>query len=219
MVKFGENQGKGKESKPDHHKPESSDKPIWYKTWWGALIVIFLILPFWLIWEIWAKTKWNTVAKVVLTLLIIGFYTMIFAGGDSDTSQTAKTSPTATTEAKQEEKTPEPTVAESKQPEVPADFKSALKKAGSYSSTMHLSKQGLYDQLVSEYGEKFSTDAAQYAIDNVQADWNANALAKAKTYQDTMSMSPSAIHDQLTSQYGEKFTQEEADYAIQHLND
>ena len=84
---------------------------------------------------------------------------------------------------------------------------------------MHLSKQGVYDQLVSEYGGKFSAEAAQYAIDNVTADWNANALSQAKTYQDEMHLSPSAIHDQLTSQYGAKFTQTEADYAIQHLND
>ena len=92
-----------------------------------------------------------------------------------------------------------------------------MKKADTYANTMHLSKQGLYDQLTSEYGEKFSAEAAQYAIDNVKADWNANALAKAKTYQDQMSMSPSAIHDQLTSEYGEKFTEEEADYAIANL--
>jgi hypothetical protein len=82
-----------------------------------------------------------------------------------------------------------------------------------------MSKQGVYDQLVSEYGGKFSSAAAQYAIDNVKADWNANALAKAKSYQDTMHQSPAAIHDQLTSAYGEKFTQAEADYAIAHLND
>ncbi|MDB5182667.1 MAG: hypothetical protein JWO47_451 [Candidatus Saccharibacteria bacterium] len=102
---------------------------------------------------------------------------------------------------------------------VPAEYKSALSQAGSYSSTMHMSKQGVYDQLVSEYGGKFTAEAAQYAIDNVKADWNANALAKAKSYQDTMHQSPAAIHDQLTSEYGEKFTQVEADYAIQHLND
>ena len=67
--------------------------------------------------------------------------------------------------------------------------------------------------------QKFSAEAAQYAIDNVSADWNANALAKAKNYQSTMNMSPAAIHDQLISEYGEKFTKAEADYAIQHLND
>jgi len=102
---------------------------------------------------------------------------------------------------------------------VPREYKSALNKATSYANTMHMSKQGVYDQLVSEYGEKFSAAAAQYAIDNVKADWNANALAKAKSYQNTMNMSPAGIHDQLTSANGEKFTQSEADYAIQHLND
>lgn len=119
--------------------------------------------------------------------------------------------PTATAEA--------PAVAAPAAPAVSAEFKSALSKAKSYSDTMHMSKSGLYDQLTSQYGEQFSPEAAQYAVDNVQADWNANALAMAKQYQETMSMSPEAIRDQLTSDYGEKFTAGEADYAIQHLND
>ena len=83
---------------------------------------------------------------------------------------------------------------------------------------MHLSKQGLYDQLVSEYGGKFSAEAAQYAIDNVKADWNANALAQAKTYQNDMNLSPAAVRDQLVSAYGGKFTEAEADYAVANLN-
>ena len=82
---------------------------------------------------------------------------------------------------------------------------------------MHMSKLGIYDQLTSEYGEKFSAEAAQYAVDNLNADWNANALAKAEDYQNTMNMSPASIHDQLTSSYGEKFTEEQADYAIANL--
>jgi len=103
-------------------------------------------------------------------------------------------------------------------PDVPAEYESALSKAGTYANMMHMSKAGLFDQLTSEYGEQFSAEAAQYAVDNVLADWNANALAKAKTYQDDMSMSPAAIHDQLTSEYGEQFTVSEADYAIANLN-
>jgi hypothetical protein len=82
-----------------------------------------------------------------------------------------------------------------------------------------MSKQGIYDQLTSEYGEGFDKEAAQYAIDNIECDWNANALAKAKSYRDKMSMSKNRIYDQLTSQYGEKFTKEEAQYAIDHLDD
>ena len=109
---------------------------------------------------------------------------------------------------------PEPQV-----PEVPVEYASALTKAENYSDLMHMSKAGVYDQLTSEYGEQFSPEAAQYAVDTIQADWNANALAKAKSYQEGMAMSPEAIRDQLTSEYGEKFTVEEADFAILHLND
>jgi hypothetical protein len=112
-----------------------------------------------------------------------------------------------------------PAAEEPEAPAVPVEYGSALIKAKTYSDLMNMSKAGVYDQLTSEYGEKFSPEAAQYAIDNIQADWNANALAKAKTYQEDMAMAPAAIRDQLVSEYGEKFTPEEADFAILHLND
>ena len=100
---------------------------------------------------------------------------------------------------------------------VPKEYKAALRKAKVYSDTMSMSKAGLYDQLTSEYGEKFSAEAAQYAVDNLNANWKENALKKAKVYQETMAMSPSAIYDQLVSEYGEKFTEEEAQYAVDNL--
>lgn len=108
-------------------------------------------------------------------------------------------------------------ISRGKKPSV--EYLNALAKAELYSKTMYMSRQGIYDQLVSEYGEKFPADAAQYAIDNMDADWNANALEKAKMYQSTMSMSKSAVYDQLVSQYGEKFTKDQAQYAIDHLDD
>ena len=95
----------------------------------------------------------------------------------------------------------------------------ALKKAESYSSLMHMSKRRLYDQLTSEYGEGFTAEEAQYAIDNINADWKANALETAKSYQKNLNMSKSRIYQQLTSEYGEKFTAEEAQYAIDNLED
>ena len=33
--------------------------------------------------------------------------------------------------------------------------------------TMNMSKDAIYDQLTSEYGEKFTAEEAQYAIDNL----------------------------------------------------
>ncbi len=100
---------------------------------------------------------------------------------------------------------------------IPTEYKTALKKAELYSKSMNMSKRGLYDQLTSEYGEKFTAEAAQYAVDNLQANYKESALKKAQEYQKSMSMSPSAIYDQLISEYGEKFTAEEAQYAIDNL--
>ena len=86
-----------------------------------------------------------------------------------------------------------------------------------YRKLRHMSKARLYDQLTSEYGEKFPEDAAKYAIDNVKADWNKNALKTAEAYYKNMAMSKDAIYMQLTSEYGEKFTEEQAQYAVDHL--
>ena len=121
------------------------------------------------------------------------------------------------------EKTPtskkKPSPAKKTSTNVPKEYKSALAKAKSYSKVMHMSKQRIYEQLISPYGEKFSEPAAAWAIDNLTGiDWKQNALKKATSYQNRMHMSPEAIRDQLTSEYGEKFTQAEADWAVANLN-
>lgn len=97
------------------------------------------------------------------------------------------------------------------------EFKNALKKAESYSEYQHMSKKSIYEQLTSEYGEGFPKDAAQYAVDNLKADYNKNALEKAKSYSEYQHMSKNAIFEQLISEYGEKFTRSEAQYAIDNL--
>ena len=102
---------------------------------------------------------------------------------------------------------------------VPKEYRNALHKAENYSKMMHMSKQRIYDQLTSEYGEKFDTEAAQYAIDNLNADYNENALKCGENYKKTMHMSKARIYDQLTSENGEKFTAEQAQYAIDNLDE
>lgn len=102
---------------------------------------------------------------------------------------------------------------------VSQEYKSALSKGLQYANQLHMSKQAIYDQLTSSYGEGFPADAAQYAVDNMTGvDWNANALAKAREYYYKMSMSKSAVYDQLTSDYGEQFTASQARYAVDHLD-
>lgn len=58
------------------------------------------------------------------------------------------------------------------------DFMKQKQDAGSsacyVNDQLHMSKQAIYDQLTSSYGEGFPADAAQYAVDNMTGvDWNA----------------------------------------------
>lgn len=111
----------------------------------------------------------------------------------------------------------EPLQEESSVPDVPSEYLSALEKAKSYNEFSHMSKQGLYDQLTSEYGEQFSAEAAQYAIDNLDADYMENALLQAESYLELSGFSKQGLYDQLTSEYGEQFTAEEAQYAVDNV--
>jgi hypothetical protein len=154
----------------------------------------------------------HKVLTVIGIVVVIGIIASAAGSGKSSTTPSNNTTTDNTAKSNTEQKQ------EPAKPAVSAEFTSALKQATTYANTMHLSKQGVYDQLVSEYGGKFTAEAAQYAIDNVKADWNANALAQAKTYQNDMHLSPAAVRDQLVSAYGAKFTEAEADYAVANLN-
>jgi len=75
---------------------------------------------------------------------------------------------------------------------------------------MHFSEKGLFEQLTSEFGDQYPEDAAQYAIENVEVDYNEEALQAAESYQEIMPMSDQELFEQLTSEYGEQFTEEQA---------
>ncbi|CAC8395557.1 surface lipoprotein-related protein [Staphylococcus aureus] len=81
---------------------------------------------------------------------------------------------------------------------------------------MHMSKDGIYNQLISE-ADGFKEADAKYAVDNLKADYKKNALAKAKDYAKTQNMSNDAIYNQLTSSV-EGFTEEQARYAVDNLD-
>lgn len=174
-------------------------KPV-YKKWWFWVIVV-----------------------IVIGALGAGGGSKSKSENDASIQQiTSVVSSNSETEIKAEENDVQTTAssAETTKPEdnVPSEYKSALKKANTYSEYMNMSKAAIYNQLTSEYGEKFTEEAAQYAMENIEADWNENALKSAESYSKTMHMSKTAIYDQLVSEYGGQFTVEEAQYAIDNLS-
>ena len=134
---------------------------------------------------------------------LIIFFVLVGLLGSDWSSTTSTTSTNTPAVEKQEDNTPR-------------EYKNALKTAEWYAK-MNFSKQRIYDQLTSSYGEWFSPESAQYAIDNLERDYKENALKTAENYQRTMNMSKNRIYEQLVSSSWERFTKEEAQYAIDNL--
>lgn len=92
----------------------------------------------------------------------------------------------------------------------------AIKSAKRYLEYSAFSRQGLIDQLSSEYGEQFPVEDATFAVDYLestgQVDWNEQAAKSAAHYLEFSSFSRQGLIDQLSSEYGEKFTVEQAEY-------
>ncbi|MGO1544038.1 MAG: Ltp family lipoprotein [Gulosibacter sp.] len=88
----------------------------------------------------------------------------------------------------------------------------ALESAESYLSFMNFSRSGLIDQL--EY-EGFSTADATYAVDNVGANWDAQAIGSAESYLDFTAFSRTGLIEQL--EY-EGFTASQATNAVDSIS-
>jgi len=166
------------------------------------------------------KKSWVWIVAIIVVVKTC------FGGNDTSKDTQKESKPAATQEAKEiqtEKKEPgkiiEGTTKDDTKAEddVPNEYKSALKKAELCAKTLNMSKRAIFEQLTSEYGEKFSKEASEYAISKLEYDWKAFALKKAETYSKTMHKSKQGIYEQLISEHGEKFTEEEAQYAIDNL--
>lgn len=89
----------------------------------------------------------------------------------------------------------------------------AVRQAAAYLRTSGFSRQGLIEQLSSEYGSKFPIDDATVAVDSLDVDWNAQAERSATQYLNISGFSCEGLIQQLSSEHGSKYTLAEATYA------
>jgi hypothetical protein len=131
---------------------------------------------------------------------------------EPESKETAKPEPKETKEPKEADP-----VEKEKKPEAPAETMSqqqARASAQDYLDYSAFSRQGLIDQLSSEYGESFPVKDAEYAVDSLDADWNEQAAKAAQDYLDYDSFSRQGLIDQLSSEYGDQYTVEQATYGV-----
>ena len=90
--------------------------------------------------------------------------------------------------------------------------RNAVRSANSYLQLSGFSRQGLIDQLSSEFGDRRSVGDATVAVDSLSTDWNAQAARSAVSYLELSGFSCQGLIDQLSSEFGDKYTVEQATY-------
>lgn len=74
---------------------EQSSKKEWYKSGWGIVIAI-LFLPIFIVWYVWAKTKWFIAWKLIISI-IIGIMFISAMANSNSTPSTPTPKPSSTT--------------------------------------------------------------------------------------------------------------------------
>ena len=100
-------------------------------------------------------------------------------------------------------------------PAMSASEQQAVDAAQNYLSLgSGFSQYSLTQQLTSSAGSGFSQADAQFAINYLNPDWNAQAVDAAKGYMQMGGFSHSSLIQQLTSDAGNGFTEAQAEYAV-----
>lgn len=155
---------------------------------------------------------------LVFFAAIVLIFALMACGGseDSDNSSSEDTSTTA-----------EESVAVEEEEEEPVDEfstwdreqQNAYKAALNYLDFAPFSKQGLIDQLSSEYGDNYPQDVAEFAVNKIEergeVDWVEQAKIAAENYLDLSSFSKEGLIEQLCSEYGDQYTREQAEAAVE----
>lgn len=98
--------------------------------------------------------------------------------------------------------------------EVTLGMANAVEAAEEYLKYSAFSRQGLIDQLSSEYGSGFKLHEATWAVGQLRVNWNRQAVRAAKEYLEYSAFSRQGLIDQLSSPYGSQFTLRQATHAV-----
>jgi hypothetical protein len=161
----------------------------------------------------------STIRKAALAAILTGAVIAGSACGAEADTDAARPNTTTTTESDDPRPTrpvtttttAPPTTTTTAPPEDP-QIANARRSAESYLEFSGFSRQGLIDQLSSEYGDQYPVEVATAAVDSLDVDWNAEAVEAAESYLEISGFSHAGLVDQLSSPYGDQFTPEQAEH-------
>lgn len=166
------------------------------------------------------QRRWLWPVVAVGGFLVLGFFVVVglAAGGGGTTAAPSTSSSASTPATPASPATPStPDAAEAPAPPAPeapqltVSQENAIDKAEDYLSFAAFSKSGLVQQLKFE---GFSTADANFAVANIEVDWNEQAAKKAEDYMNMSSFSRSGLIAQLKF---EGFTPAQAAYGAKSV--
>lgn len=93
--------------------------------------------------------------------------------------------------------------------------KNAVRSAKQYLSMQGFSREGLIQQLSTDFGDGYKIADATVAVDHLNIDWNKEAVRSAKQYLSMQGFSCDGLIQQLSSSAGDKYTVSQATYGAQ----
>jgi hypothetical protein len=156
------------------------------------------------------------VVSIALLLMALAFLGAC-ASEEVNSEPEAAATVTETVEAgATDEETTEETTEEAPppEPELTTSQENAIEAAQNYLEFSAFSRQGLIEQLSSEYGDGFPKKDATFAVDYLDPNWKKEAAEAAKNYLDVSAFSRQGLIEQLESDYGDQFTHAQAVYGV-----
>lgn len=173
-----------------------------------------------------AAKPWYKEKLVIVPLILVAFIAFSAIGsGSTDNNSSAEVDVPANLEEQRSNNEPSSTPAPEERegesptteepdntPSLTVSQQNAVRSARSYISFSGFSRQGLIDQLSSEYGDKYPVEDATIAVDSLNINYNEQAEKSARSYLEFSGFSCQGLIDQLSSPYGDKYTLEQAQH-------
>jgi hypothetical protein len=172
-----------------------------------------------------AQRPWYKKKRFIIPLAIVAIVVFVQlgkGGGDPQTVATntgSDTSSAAPASGAAESSAPavvEETADEPAEPEFTTSQQNAIQAAKDYLDYSAFSRQGLIEQLSSEYGDSYPRADAIFAVDHITVNYKQQAARAAKEYLDYTSFSRAGLIQQLESKSGDRYTHAQAVYGVNH---
>lgn len=165
-----------------------------------------------------ANKPWYKKKRIMIPLILVALIAFAAMGGDDSENNSPQASNETSTGTDVQVNEQSAETDESQTDDASSLTKpqqNAVRSAEAYIRMSGFSRQGLIDQLSSEYGDNYNVEDATVAVDSLDINYNEQAKRSAESYLDMSGFSCQGLIDQLSSDAGDKYTVEQARFGAE----